>query len=316
VILKSYAKLNLYLAVLNKRKDNYHNIETLFERIDLHDTIILKKLPDNTIKIICSHPDVPADASNLCYKSAKLLQDNCAVNCGVEIKITKRIPVAAGLGGGSSNAASTLIGLNKLWRLGFSKDKLAQLGRLIGADVPFFIMNTPFAIATGRGDKIKPLARINKARLWHILAVPGIKVSTPLIYKEWDSRCLRNNRGKPWLTHSTSLRVNSEIKGKTIEELTKPLGDVKLLPSVIIGNKLFCRPDLLYNGLEEATVRLYPEVKRIKKRLTDLGVQAVRMSGSGPAVFGIVASKRDALCLAGSLKKQDRSLKVFVISTW
>ncbi|MDP2905080.1 MAG: 4-(cytidine 5'-diphospho)-2-C-methyl-D-erythritol kinase, partial [Candidatus Omnitrophota bacterium] len=162
VVIKSYAKLNLYLAVLNKRKDNYHNIETLFERIDLHDTIALKKLPGKAIKIVCDHPAVPADTSNLCYKSAKLLQKSLGVNYGVEIKITKRIPVAAGLGGGSSNAAYTLIGLNKLWRLGLSKDKLARLGRLIGADVPFFIMNTPFAIATGRGDKIKPLARINK----------------------------------------------------------------------------------------------------------------------------------------------------------
>ena len=296
MILKSYAKLNLYLSVLNKRKDNYHNIETLFERIDLHDTITLKKLPGKTIKIVSDHPAVPADTSNLCYKSAKLLQDSCGVNYGVEIKIAKRIPVAAGLGGGSSNAACTLIGLNNLWRLRLSEDKLARLGRLIGADVPFFIMNTPFAIAAGRGDKIKPLPRLKKARLWHILAVPGFEVSTPLIYKEWDSRCLRNKRGKP--------------------SLTKPFGDVKLLPSAIIGNKLFCRPDLLYNGLEEATIRLYPEVKRIKERLIDLGVLAVRMSGSGPAVFGVVPAKRHALSLAGSLKKQDRSLRVFVISTW
>ena len=296
MILKSYAKLNLYLAVLNKRKDNYHNIETLFERISLFDTITLKKLPQKAIKIACGHPDVPVDASNLCFKSAKLLQDSCSVKCGVEIKIAKRIPVAAGLGGGSSNAAYTLIGLNKLWRLGLSKDKLARLGSLIGADVPFFIMNTPFAIATGRGDKIKPLARINKARLWHILAVPDIKVSTPLIYKEWDNRYLRNKRGKPWLT--------------------KPFSDVKLLPSAITANMLFKRPDLLHNGLEEAAVRLYPEVERIKERLTDLGIPAVRMSGSGPAVFGIVASKKDAARFACSLKKQDRSLRVFVISTW
>ena len=133
MILKSYAKLNLYLSVLNKRKDNYHNIETLFERIDLHDTITLKKLPGKTIKIVSDHPAVPADTSNLCYKSAKLLQDSCGVNYGVEIKIAKRIPVAAGLGGGSSNAACTLIGLNNLWRLRLSEDKLARLGRLIGA---------------------------------------------------------------------------------------------------------------------------------------------------------------------------------------
>jgi len=122
--LNSYAKLNLYLKVLNIRSDNYHNIKTLFERIDLSDRIILKPRQDKLIKIICSHPDVPQDDSNLAYRSAKLLQEGLKINRGVEIKIIKRIPVGSGMAGGSSNAATVFLGLNKIWQLKLSREKL------------------------------------------------------------------------------------------------------------------------------------------------------------------------------------------------
>jgi len=296
VVLKSYAKLNLYLAVLNKRKDDYHNIKTLFERVDLHDSIQLTKRADGLIKIRCADPAVPPGTNNLCYKSARLLQEKFGITSGVEIKITKRIPVGAGLGGGSSNAACTLLGLNKLWKLGLSRDKLERLAQLIGADVPFFIFNAPFAFAFGRGDKIKPLPRLNNARLFHILAVPSVEVSTPLIYKRWDKLCAHQSAKKPWLT--------------------KPFANVNILTSVISKNKLFGRPELLYNGLEAVTAGLYPEVKRIRERLAGLGVLATLMSGSGPAVFGIVSARKEALSLAALLKKQGRSMRVFVTTTW
>src|SRR4030042_869033 len=121
--LDSYAKLNLYLAVRNIRQDNYHNIKTVFERIDLCDRIILKPRRDNKIKIICNHPLVPKDNSNLCYRSARLLQDYSGIKSGLDIEIIKRIPVASGLGGGSSNASSVLLGLNKLWKLNLPREK-------------------------------------------------------------------------------------------------------------------------------------------------------------------------------------------------
>ncbi|MCX5710525.1 MAG: 4-(cytidine 5'-diphospho)-2-C-methyl-D-erythritol kinase [Candidatus Omnitrophica bacterium] len=187
MILKSYAKLNLFLQVFKRqRKDSYHNLITLFERIDLFDSITLKKRADSKIRVICSDRNVPSGKSNLCFRAASLLQDTCGVDKGVDIIIKKRIPVGAGLGGGSSNAAATLLGLNKLWGLDLSLSRLVSLSGKIGSDVPFFIYNVPFALGTSRGDKIYPLGNMKKVRLWHLLVVPNIHVSTPLIYRKFD----------------------------------------------------------------------------------------------------------------------------------
>lgn len=295
MVLKSYAKLNLYLAVLNKRKDNYHNIETVFERIDLCDRITLTSLPDKKIDILCDNPAVPKDATNLCYKSAALLQERFKLKEGVRIKINKRIPVGAGLGGGSSNAAAVLVGLNKLWRLGLSKEKLAGLARKIGADAAFFVYGAAFAAGYGRGDRIRLLKALTGTRLWHILAVPRFSVSTARIYKQWDALNYLNN-----------------IKGVG---LTKAGRGVKILTSALQKNRLIQAPETLYNGLEQATVNLYPEVKRIKEQFSGLGVSPVRMSGSGPAVFGVVATKREAVSKAGRLRKMGQPWQVFVTTT-
>ena len=163
MFLHSYAKLNLYLEVLDKRKDRYHNIKSLFERIDLCDKIILKSHPHKKIKVVCNAPGIPKDSSkNLAYRSARLLQRSLNIDKGAYIKIIKRIPVAAGLGGGSSNAAAVLVGLNKLWRLNLSQKRLLVFAKEIGCDVPFFIYNTSFAEARSRGDIIKPLGPLIK----------------------------------------------------------------------------------------------------------------------------------------------------------
>lgn len=287
MILYSYAKLNLYLEVVNIRKDNYHNIKTLFERIDLSDKIILKSLRDKKIKIACNLPAVPKDDTNLAYLSAKLLQDTFKINRGVEIKIIKRILVGAGLGGGSSNAATVLMGLNKLWRLSLTQDKLLDLARVIGSDVPFFIYNSPFALGYGRGDKVKPLKLLNNLKLWHILVVPQIKVSTPLIYKNWD----------------------------IYAGLTKPKYNVKILNLALRKRNLSLPGEALFNGLEKITTRLYPEVNQIKERLKNLGLKSILMSGSGPAVFGVVSSRKEAISLKRQLRKENRSWKIFITRT-
>ena len=286
MILNSYAKLNLYLEVLNKRKDNYHNIKTLFERVSLCDKIILKSRRDKKIRIICNLPDVPCDNTNLAYRSAKILQDVFHIDRGVDIKIIKHIPVGAGLGGGSSNAASVLVGLSKLWRLKLVQEQLLAYARKIGSDVPFFIYNSPFAFGEGRGDRIKPLEALDNARLWHILVVPKIKVSTPLIYKKWD-------------THST---------------LTSPQYNVKILNLGLRKNDLSLIGKALFNSLEQVSAKLYPQVRRIKKKLINLGLKAILMSGSGPAIFGIVSSRKEALSLCRQLKK-NRLWQVFVTRT-
>jgi len=305
LVFNSYAKLNLYLEVLRKRKDNYHDIKTVFERIDLSDKIILKPRPDKLIKIISKNSSVPKDNSNLCYLSAKLLQDSLHIRRGLDIKIIKRIPVGAGLGGGSSNAAVVLLGLNKLWKLNLSQSKLVKLAKRIGCDVPFFIYNTPFAQARERGDRVRPLEALKNARLWHILVVPKIKVSTPLIYKKWDT-C--SGLTRPFFTPQ-SCKKNKKAG------LTKQGYDVKILNSALRKNDLSLLGRVLFNSLERITTILYPEVRRIKEKLGYSGVKAILMSGSGPAVFGIVSSRKEAVSLSKQLKAEERSWRVFVTRT-
>lgn len=285
--LKSFAKLNLYLEILNKRKDNYHNIRTLFERIGLCDKIFLKTRPDKKINIICNNPLVPKDRTNLCYRAAKLLQDKFNIGQGLDIKIIKRIPVSAGLGGGSSNAATVILGLNKLWRLKLSQGRLIKIARSIGSDVPFFIYNTRFAKGEGRGDKIIVLRNLKDVNIWHVLVVPNIRVSTPFVYKKWDK----------------------------FSPLTMPKYDVNILNLALKRKNLSLISGLLFNGLEDITSKLYPEVGLARWKLKDLGLESVLMSGSGPAVFGIVFSRKEAVSLNRRLRAKERSWKIYVTKT-
>jgi 4-diphosphocytidyl-2-C-methyl-D-erythritol kinase len=296
LVLKSYAKLNLYLAVLNKRRDNYHNIKTVFEKIGLYDTVILKSRPDKKIKIISNNPAAPADSSNLAYRAARLLQTDLGIAQGLEIKI---IPVGAGLGGGSSNAASVLLGLNKLWGLNLSRNRLAAFAKRIGSDTPFFIYNSSFAQGRGRGERIAPLAELNKVKLWHILVVSKIKVSTPFIYKMWD----RDSVDAPGAQISKRAR------------LTISRYNAKILASGLKKNNLSLIARVLFNSLEPVTTSLYPQLMRIKERLKSLGVKAILMSGSGPAIFGIVSSRKEAVSLCRQLKKENSSWRMYVTGT-
>ncbi|MFH0912989.1 MAG: 4-(cytidine 5'-diphospho)-2-C-methyl-D-erythritol kinase, partial [Candidatus Omnitrophota bacterium] len=278
MVLHSYAKLNLYLELLRKRHDGYHDIRTIFERIDLSDKIILKARSDKKIKLTCSSTRVPAGRSNLAYRSAKLLQDTFHIHQGVGIKIIKRIPVAAGLGGGSSNAASVLMGLNNLWGLHLDKNKLVRLAKRIGSDVPFFIYNCQFAQGSGRGDRIKPLKTFSGLRLWHILVVPRLEVSTPMIYKKWDGL-------------SRTFKLTRQGEG------------VKIMTLALRKNNLPLLGEALFNSLEQVTAKLYPEILRIKEKLSQIGLKSILMSGSGPAIFSVVSSGKEALSLYRQLKR-------------
>jgi len=285
--LKSFAKVNLFLKVLRKRSDGYHSLKTIFERINLTDSIALKNRRDNLIRVKCSDKTLPCGEANLCFRAAKLLRDKFFPSGGVDIRITKRIPVGAGLGGGSGNAAAVLSGLNKLWGLKLSRVKLAKLAARIGSDAAFFIYDLPFAMGSGRGERVKPLDNLRKSRLWHLLVVPKIHVSTPLIYENWDN----------------------------FTGLTKPHCDVKILLLALAKKGLPLKPGLLFNSLEQVTIRLYPEVKRVKYALSKLGLNSVLMSGSGPAVFAITSSAKEALRLAGIIRKSHKSWRVFAVST-
>ncbi len=290
MILNSYAKLNLYLKVIGRRSDGFHDLSTVFERINLADKIILKN-QESRIDICCKDPGVPLNETNLCHKSALLLRRKYGLDKGVSIEIIKRIPVGAGLGGGSSNAASVLLGLNKLWKLGLSLDELASCAAQIGSDVPFFVYNTPFALGEGRGHIIRPIRGINRLRLWHVLAVPGVHVSTARIYAQWDAA--RSSRKR---------------------RLTSGYGDAKITANALKTGD-FSKAGCFFNSLEAVTINLYPEVGVVKDRLLSLGACFALMSGSGSAVFTITASRAQALRLKRRLAESCSSWQIFLART-
>lgn len=283
---KSLAKVNLYLQVFNKRQDNFHNLSTLFARIDLADQIILKSRKDNLIRIKCNNPDVPADKSNLCWRAAELLRQECNLNFGLDISIKKNVPVGAGLGGGSSNAACVLLGLNRFWKLNLSGKMLARLGAKLGSDVPFFVYGVKFGLGSGRGDKIKPLPALNKIKLWFILIYPKVKVSTPRIYRRFD----------------------------TFSRLTRPQYNVKILISKLAEKGAQTEQKYFFNSLEPVTSSLYPAVNQVKNAFSGIGLERVMMSGSGPAVFAVCDGFKQAKDLRNKLARKHKTWQVFVTS--
>jgi 4-diphosphocytidyl-2-C-methyl-D-erythritol kinase len=289
VKLDSFAKINLYLSVRPRRRDNYHGITTVFQRISLKDTITLQSRKDSLIKISTNNKKLACDKSNFAWQAVELLRKKSKITRGINIKITKRVPLGSGMGGGSSNAASVLLGLNQLWKLRLSAQKLAKLGAKIGSDVPFFVYNCSFALGTGRGEKITPWKNLENVEFWHIIVVPRINVSTALIYKKWDQL--------------KSLR------------LTRSESSVKLISLALRKFDRFLLTRAISNSLEPVTESLFPEVRKIKKKLLAEGLQSIFMSGSGPAVFGMVSSKKEAVALRKSIKKRNPSWNVFLAKT-
>lgn len=257
--LSAYAKVNLFLEVLSGREDGYHDIVTIFQQIDLADEIYLTPL-DQGIKIVCDHPAIPQDEKNLVWPAANLIRSISHRATGMEIKIVKKIPVAAGLGGGSSDAAAVLMGLNQIWNLGLSREKLADLGLKIGSDVPFFIYGGR-ALGEGRGEKLAPLAN---QKFWLILVNPCFPVATKEVYALWDRDGL---------------------------ELTKRKNLNRIRKSVFWQGPIEQISAGFFNSLERIVLSLYPELKRIKTAMLDLGIKNVTLSGSGPTLFGWVENK-------------------------
>ena len=254
LLVKAPAKINLSLDVLGKRQDGYHEVKMIMTTIDLADRLELMELAEDRIEILSHNRYVPDDQRNLAYQAAKLLKEKFNVKKGVSITIEKTIPVAAGLAGGSSDAAATLRGLNKLWNLGLTIDQLAELGAEIGSDVSFCVYGGT-AIATGRGEKIEHIK--TPPSCWVILAKPHIGVSTADVYGN-----LKLNR----VTHPNVDKMVDVINA----------GDYKGI----------C--DTVGNVLEDVTFAMHPEVARIKAQMKRFGADAVLMSGSRPTVFGLV----------------------------
>ncbi|MGN1401633.1 MAG: 4-(cytidine 5'-diphospho)-2-C-methyl-D-erythritol kinase [Bacillus sp. (in: firmicutes)] len=251
---KAPAKINLSLDVLYKRPDQYHEVEMIMTTVDLADRIELEDREDGNIQILSHNRFVPDDERNLAYQAAALLRERYQVKKGVTIKIEKNIPVAAGLAGGSSDAAAALRGLNRLWNLGLSLDELAELGAEIGSDVSFCVYGGT-ALATGRGEKIRELP--SPPKCWVVLAKPVIGVSTADIYRQLN-----------------------------LDKAKHP--DIGKMIRAIDNNDYQAVCDNIGNVLESVTLSLYPEVARIKAQMKRFGADAVLMSGSGPTVFGLV----------------------------
>ncbi|MDP3143129.1 MAG: 4-(cytidine 5'-diphospho)-2-C-methyl-D-erythritol kinase [Candidatus Omnitrophota bacterium] len=295
--LRSPAKLNLYLKVLNKRKDGFHNIETVFEKIDLCDQLILKNNRAGRIHISSNHPHCPANKTNLAYKAASMLKSDLVVSSGVDIAIKKMIPVASGLGGGASNAAFTLLGLNRLWGLHLSQKQLLNYAQKIGSDVAFFINPQGFARGEGRGEKITPLNKIKP--IWHVLVVPNIKLSTAEAYKRIEA--LRKARS------GFKKRTDTKI-------LTKGSSNVNILIRALRKGDYFLLSECLFNDFSSPLFRTYPGLLKIKDRLEALVGKRCSFSGKGPSIFGLVKSRKEAL----AVKKRftESGCQVFVVRTF
>ncbi|MBC6307138.1 4-(cytidine 5'-diphospho)-2-C-methyl-D-erythritol kinase [Listeria booriae] len=251
---KAPAKINLSLDALYKRKDNYHELEMVMTTIDLADRLQLVLLEKDCIKLDVKAHFIPDDKRNLVYQAAALLRERFQIKQGVAITLDKSIPVAAGLAGGSSDAAAALKGLNQLWDLNLSLEELADIGAELGSDIPFCLYGGT-ALATGRGEIIEPLPMMPNC--WIVLAKPSISVSTPGVYRD--------------------LKVG-EVKHPNTKGMVQAIQDGSF--------EGIC--DNIGNVLETVTLVKHPEVKRIKEKMLEFGADTALMSGSGPTVFALV----------------------------
>ena len=268
ISLEAHAKINLSLDVLGKRDDGYHTLQMIMQTIQLHDTISVYEIPAG-VEIICEAPFVPNNRSNIAYKASELVLQQYGIKSGVRIEIVKKIPVAAGLAGGSTDAAAVLKGINSMFSLGIEEADLKQLGKTIGADVPYCIMGGT-ALAEGIGEKLTALASPGNIPL--LLVKPRIGVSTAWVYKNLNL------------------------------ERVKERPDTRLLISAVEAGDLRTLAANMKNVLESVTRQKYPVIENIKNELVKLGAMGSMMSGSGPTVFGIFEDVEKAQYAFNKLK--------------
>jgi len=268
ITVKAPAKINLVLDVTGKRPDGYHDVHMVMTTVDLSDRLELSLLEGGEIRMNAQHAYVPNDERNLAYKAAAVLKERFQVKEGVEIFLEKQIPVAAGLAGGSSDAAATLRGLNELWKLGLSLEELAEIGAEVGSDVPFCVMGGT-AIATSRGEVLEDLPA--PPPCWVVLAKPSIGVSTADVYGALDLNAAQ---------HPDVQKMIEAIKGQDFKGICEGLGNI----------------------LESVTLPMHPEVQQIKDFMASCGAEGVLMSGSGPTVFALTEHENRAHRLYNGLR--------------
>lgn len=255
------AKINLGLHILRQRADGYHDVETVLHRIDWADTITVE--PAETLSMTCSDPSLPTDDRNLCLQAARRLQETCDVSLGATLHLEKQVPHGAGLGGGSSDAATTIRLLSRLWELDVRQDTLYDVAASIGADVPFFLEGVPAAYGTGRGDSLSPLTRRGKPYelpFSVLVVVPPVKISTPSAYAQ--------------------VTPNEEERSH--------------LPDIVRSDDLARWQSDLTNDFEDPIVEMHPSIDAARTWLWEEGAEYVSLSGSGGAVFGVFPSDHRA----------------------
>ena len=277
--LQAFAKINLGLDVLGKREDGYHEVRMIMQTIRMYDQLDMRKSVEPGIHLTTNKKYIPVDENNLVWRAAKLMMDTCGIIEGVSIHLHKVIPVAAGMAGGSSDAAATLVGMNRLFHCGLSKEKLMELGVQIGADVPYCVLRGT-ALAEGIGEKLAVLPPMPDC--WILIGKPGISVSTKYVY--------------------TTLDLNTDTVHPDIDGMKKALED---------GN-LYGITERMGNVLQDVTIPAYPEVERIKEQMKTLGAVNAMMSGSGPTVFGIFDNEEKAQKACQKLRESGSCQQVFL----
>lgn len=282
ITLPVFAKINLSLRVLEKRKDGFHEIETIFQTISLHDEMTFSSLEESRIELTCSDTEIPVDEKNLVVKAAKVLAESFNIKLGAKIHLEKKIPSPGGLGGGSSDAAITLLALSYLWKIKTNKNELEEIGATLGADVPFFFTGGT-ALGLGLGTDMYPIEDLSRKEL--LVVTPNVSVSTAKAYNALNASRLTKKRVVSILTSS-----------RLSEEITDSF------------------QSLLHNDFEPVIFRLEPEIERVKKALIESGSNGALMCGSGASVFGIFdreeTRKRAIEKLSG-----EKSWRMFVCST-
>ena len=283
ISLKALAKINLGLDVVRRREDGYHEVRMIMQTIHLYDRLDIKRTKKPGIQIQTNLSFLPVNENNLLYKAAKLLMDEFSITDGVSVKLDKRIPVAAGMAGGSTDAAAMLIGVNRLFSLGLTKRQLMERGVQIGADVPYCIMRGT-ALAEGIGEALSPLPPMVKCPV--LIAKPSISVSTKFVYQ--------NLKLDDTTIHPDIDRLIDDIKAKNLHDIAAHMGNV----------------------LETVTIPNYPVIDEIKKHMLSNGAVGAMMSGSGPTVFGLFDDEDTAKKAYKAMRSSHLARQVYLTSVY
>lgn len=281
--LKAMAKINLGLDVLRRREDGYHEMRMIMQTIRLYDRIDLQKTRGKEIRVKTNLRYLPVNENNLVYKAAKMLKDEFQISEGIAIDLQKRIPVAAGMAGGSSDAAAVLFGVNRMFHLGLTMEELMERGVRIGADVPYCVLRGT-ALAEGIGEKLTPLSPMPDCAI--LIAKPGINVSTRLVFENLRANELKRH---PDIDGMCGALAQGDLRGIT---------------------------DRMENVLETVTAVNYPVIEKIKDKMRAEGAMNALMSGSGPTVFGIFENIRQAKKAQRSLRASGLAKQIYLTSPY